>query len=373
MIYADYNATTPLRPDARAAMIDVMAEPGNPSSVHRAGRNAREAIERARGRVANFLGATPESVIFTSGGTEADLLALRGSGRARVLVSAIEHEAVLAAVPELTRIPVLSNGTLDLTALEALLAISGASAIVSVMWANNETGAIQPLPEIIALARAKGALVHSDAVQAAGKVGLDFMSSGLDLMSVSAHKIGGPAGVGALLTRDGLALDPLIVGGGQERGRRSGTENLSGIVGFGAAAERAAADMVACVVGDRIAALRDRFEEKVLAGAPDARVLCQGIPRLPNTSCVVMPGVAAETQVMAMDLEGIAVSAGSACSSGKVKRSHVIDAMEPAGDAATNAIRISFGWLNTTEEVDRVVAAWLRLYKRAGGPDRRRG
>jgi cysteine desulfurase len=370
MIYADYNATTPLRPEARAAMVEILAEPGNPSSVHRAGRTARAAVEKARRQIADFLGTVPETVIFTSGGTEADLLALRGSGRARVLASSIEHDAVLAAVPKVTRVPVGRDGFLDLVALETLLAVSDEPAIVSVMWANNETGAIQPLQDVVAIAKARGALVHSDAVQAAGKLSIDFESSGLDLLSISSHKIGGPSGVGALLAREGLALDPLITGGGQERGRRSGTENLSGIVGFGAAAERAAADMTASrEETQKIGLLRDRFEEQILAAAPGARVLCLAGPRLANTSCIVMPGVAAETQVMALDLEGIAVSAGSACSSGKVKRSHVIEAMEPGGDAAASAIRISFGWLNTPGEVDRLVAAWLKLYKRAGGPD----
>lgn len=370
MIYADYNATTPLRPEARAAMVESLGEPGNPSSVHRAGRTARAALERARRQVAEFLGATPETVIFTSGGTEADLLALRGAGRARVLVSAIEHDAVLAAVPEADRIPVGSDGLVDLPALATLLDASRDPAIVSVMWANNETGAIQPLAQVIAMAKAKGALVHSDAVQAAGKVGIDFAASGLDMVSVSAHKIGGPAGIGALLLREGLALDPLITGGGQERGRRSGTENLSGIVGFGAAAERASAGLLeGSGVIEHIARLRDHLEARIITAAPGARVLCQAVPRLANTSCIVMPAMAAETQVMALDLEGIAVSAGSACSSGKVKRSHVIEAMEPGGDAATNAIRVSLGWMNTVEEVDRLVDAWLRLYKRAGGSD----
>jgi cysteine desulfurase len=368
MIYADYNATTPLRPEARAAMLSVMAEPGNPSSVHGAGRTARAALERARRQVSGFLGANPETVIFTSGGTEADLLALRGTGRARALISAIEHDAVLAALPEASPIPVGPDGLVDLTALGSLLDASRDPAIVSVMWANNETGAIQPLGEVIALAKARGALVHSDAVQAAGKVEIDFASTGLDLMSVSAHKIGGPPGVGALLAREGLALDPLMTGGGQERGRRSGTENMPGIVGFGAAAERAAADLrEPAREMQTVARLRDRFEARIRAAAPDARVLCQDVARLPNTSCVVMPGMAAETQVMALDLAGIAVSAGAACSSGKVKRSHVIEAMEPGGDAAANAIRVSLGWMNTAEEVDRLVEAWLRLYKRAGG------
>ncbi len=366
MIYADYNATAPLWPEARDAMLQAMEEPGNPSSVHGAGRRARAALEKARRSVAGLLGAVPETVTFTSGGTEADLLALRGSGRQRVIISAIEHEAVLAAVPKAERIPVGCDGRVDLAALRAILESGTRPALVSVMWANNETGAIQPLAEVIALAREHGALVHSDAVQAAGKVAIDFAASGLDLMSVSAHKIGGPAGIGALLVREGLALEPQITGGGQERGRRSGTENLLGIIGFGAAAEAARHELNEGRMTAHVASVRDRFEERVLISAPGARVLCRDVPRLPNTSAIMMPGMAAETQVMAFDLEGMAVSAGSACSSGKVKRSHVIEAMEPGGAAAAWTVRFSFGWLSTEADADRLADAWLRLYKRAG-------
>lgn len=363
-VYLDYNATTPLRAEARAAMLAVMGETGNPSSVHRGGRAARARLETARRRVAAFVGAPPETVVFTSGGTEADILALRGSGRHRVLISAIEHDAVLAAIPEAERIPVTPDGIVDLGALERKLAGRSEPAIVSVMWANNETGAVQPISDVVSVAQAHGALVHADAVQAAGKLTLDFSASGLDMMSLSAHKIGGPPGVGALLVRDGVALAPAIVGGGQERGRRSGTENLPGIVGFGAAAEA----VVAAAPGEveAVRALRDRLESALLSAIPDLRILCRGMPRLGNTSAIVMPGVPAETQVMALDLEGVAVSAGSACSSGKVTRSHVIDAMEPDGVAAACTIRVSLGWENTEADVDRLVEAWLRLYKRAG-------
>lgn len=372
MIYADHNATTPLRDEAREAMLAVMATPGNPSSVHRAGRAARAVLESARRSVAALLGAPAETVVFTSGGTEADLMALAGTGRKRVLVSAIEHDAVLA-VPGVERVPVLSNGLIDLAALEAGLGAEAEPALISVMWANNETGAVQPLADIVALARAHGALVHSDAVQAVGKLPVDFTASGLDMMSVSAHKIGGPPGVGALLVREGLTLDPLITGGGQERGRRSGTENLVGIAGFGAAADAVARER-ASAAGEgetgRVAALRDRLESRILEAAPGARVLCRDVPRLANTSCIVMPGMPAETQVMALDLEGIAVSAGSACSSGKVKRSHVVAAMEPDGTAAETTIRVSLGVLNTEEEIDRLADAWLRLYKRAEAQNR---
>ncbi len=362
-VYLDYNATAPIRPEARAAMLDAMSAAGNPSSVHGPGRAARARLEAARRRIADFLGAAPGNVVFTSGGTEANLIALRGSGRRRVLVSAIEHAAVLGAAPGAGRVPVGRDGLVDLGALDAMLAASGEPALVSVMWANNETGAIQPVAGVVEVARRHGALVHSDAVQAAGKLPLDFAASGLDAMSVSAHKLGGPPGVGALLVAEGAPVSPLAAGGGQERGRRAGTENLPGVAGFAAAVEAAAADPGEAA---RVRAPRDGFEARLAAAAPEARILCREVERLGNTSCVVMPGVAAETQVMALDLEGIAVSAGAACSSGKVRRSHVVDAMEPEGEAAGCALRVSFGRTNGPEDVERVVAAWLRLYKRAG-------
>ncbi len=363
VVYLDHNATTPIDPAACTAMLDAVSVHGNPSSVHETGRLARDRLERARRQVARFLGARPEHLIFTSGGTEADLLALRGVPARYCIVSAIEHDAVLAAVPDAYRLPVTAQGIVDLAALEHVLESVDDPAVVSVMWANNETGAIQPIRDVVRICRAHGALVHSDAVQAAGKLPINFLKSGIDMLSVSAHKFGGPPGVGALLVRNTVALIPLHPGGGQERGRRSGTENLPGIAGFGAAAEAAGwtlPDM------ERVCALRDRLEAQLLASAPDARVLCADVERLPNTSCVVMPGVAAETQVMAFDLEGLAVSAGSACSSGKVSRSHVIDAMEPNSDAAVCAVRISLGRQNVDADIDRLVSAWLALYKRLG-------
>lgn len=361
-VYLDHNATAPLRAEARAAMLDAMDGGGNPSSIHGQGRAARARMERSRRQVAAFLGAPPEGVIFTSGGTEADILALRGTGRRRLVVSAIEHDAVLAAVPDPVRVPVSPSGVVDLAALDAILAAGDEPALVSVMWANNETGVIQPVADVAAIARRHGALVHSDAVQAAGRLSISFTESGLDLMSVSGHKIGGPPGIGALLVREGIALTPVATGGGQEKGRRSGTENLPGIDGFAAATEAAgSAEEIA-----RVRAIRDAFEARLLAAVPTARILGRDVDRVMNTSAVVMPGVSAETQVMALDLAGIAVSAGAACSSGKVTRSHVIEAMEPNGDAAGSTIRVSFGWTNTAGDADRVADAWIDLYKRAG-------
>ena len=359
-IYLDYNATTPLRPEAREAMLDVLGPPGNPSSVHGYGQKARFRIETARAAVAELAGARPEEVIFTSGGTEANAMALRRDYPS-VLVSATEHAAVLEAVPDAIRIPVDGNGVIDLAALESQLARSPEGTLVSVMAANNETGVCQPLPEIITLARKYGALVHSDAVQAFGKVPFDFSALGLDMMSVSAHKIGGPTGTGALIQREGIAANPLTRGGGQEKNRRPGTENLPGAVGFGAAAA------VARDVGashQKALSLRQKLEKTIEENAPDAVIFGRAAERLPNTTALAMPGHAAETQVMALDLAGIAVSAGAACSSGKVRSSHVLEAMG-AGDLAGHSIRISWGWASSEDDIDRLAERWLDLYKQA--------
>jgi cysteine desulfurase len=351
--YLDHNATSPLRPVAFDAMVEALNAGGNPSSIHKPGRAARARIDNARKQVAGLVGALPGEVVFTSGGTEANNMALRGHGR--VLVSAIEHESVLKAVPDAERIAVDGNGVIDLAALERLL--SHKPALVSVMFANNETGVIQPIAEIARLARAAGALVHCDAVQAAGKVPVDLHGLGVDYLSLSAHKLGGPTGVGALVVRDGAPLAADRVGGGQESWRRAGTENVAGVAGFGAAAE-------ASQGGLDVTALRDRIE----ASLP-GRVHGDRAPRLPNTTCISMPGVRAETQVMALDLAGVAVSAGSACSSGKVTRSAVLTAMGIDLAEADSAIRISCGWNTVFEDIDRLIAAWQGLYIRVTQSD----
>lgn len=361
-VYLDHNATTPLCNAAREAMSAALAETGNPSSVHGFGRAVRARMEAARRDVASLVDARNADVWFTSGGTEANALAVAGVGRTRILVSAIEHDSVLAQTPDEARIPVDQSGVVDLAALARMLDASDDPVLVSVMWANNETGAVQPIAEVVSLAHARGGLVHCDAIQAAGRLPVSFAETGLDLMSVSAHKLGGPAGIGALIARKGLALTPLIKGGGQEQGRRSGTENLIGIAGFGAGAKTAEQSRG---LWQTVARLRDGLERKIQETAQTARVMGGEAVRLANTSCITMPGVAAETQVMALDLAGFAVSAGSACSSGKVKRSHVLDAMEPDGEAAETAIRISLGLDTTEEEIDRLVDAWLELYKRS--------
>ena len=359
--YLDWNATAPLRAEVAAAMAEALARTGNPSSVHRWGRAARQAIGRARGQVAALVGAAPAEVIFTSGGTEANHLALLGMRERRVLISAIEHDSVREAVPEATLIPVTSAGVVDLAALEALLAAERRPALVSIMLANNETGAIQPVAEAAAIARTREALVHCDAIQGAGKLPVDFRALGVDLMSISAHKLGGPQGVGALVAREGVALTALQRGGGQERGRRAGTENGPGIVGFGVAAELAAREKLSSAA---IAKLRDRAETALTAVAPDAPVFAKESPRLPNTLSIGMPGVPASTQVMALDLAGVMVSSGAACSSGKVRRSHVLSAMGASREETESAIRVSLGWSTTPAEVERLVDAWAALYRR---------
>jgi len=359
--YLDWNATAPLRPEARAAMDAALDRCGNPSSVHRAGRAAKRFLEQARSELAALAGALPEQVVFTSGGTEANALALGGFPARRLIVSAIEHDSVLANAPGAARIRVSREGVADLASLEALLARDKSPALVSLMLANNETGVIQPVTEAAKLAHAHGALFHCDAIQAAGKQPLDFRALGCDLMTLSAHKFGGPMGVGALIIAAGIEITPLVRGGGQERGRRAGTENLSGIVGFGAVCTTAAAGIPHY---RRVAELRDRAETRLREIAPDAVVFGAEAPRLPNTLCIAMPGVPAATQVMALDLAGIMVSAGSACSSGKVKRSHVLEAMGAPENLSECAIRITLGWSTSEAEIDRLAEAWGTLYAR---------
>ncbi len=363
--YLDWNATAPLRPEAVAAMSEALRRWGNPSSVHRRGRAARQIIERAREAVAGLLGdADPSDVIFVSGGTEANHLALLGAGRERVLVSAVEHDSVRSAVPAAEIIPVGPDGIVALDALDRLLGADLRPALVSVMYANNETGVIQPIAEIASIARRHGALFHCDAVQAAGKIALEVGAIGADLVTLSAHKIGGPPGVGALVVTGGVDLAPLLRGGGQEHRRRAGTENLPGIAGFAAAAAAAAVEIA---VYDEVATLRDGLEAEIAAIAPEAVVLGAAAPRLPNTSAIAMPGVAAETQVVALDLDGVMVSAGAACSSGKVGPSHVLAAMGVGPEIAASTIRVSLGWSSNEAEIDHFLRAWTALYRRCRG------
>jgi cysteine desulfurase len=352
-LYLDANATEPLRPEARAAALAAMDLAGNPSSVHGAGRAARRVLEAARERLAALFGGTAADLVFTAGGTEANALAVRGldAGR-RVLVGATEHPAVLAAAPEAAILPVLSDGTLDLAALER--ALEGPPALVCLMAANNETGVLHPIAAAAALCRAHGALLHVDGVQAAGRVKLALGEA--DSLALSGHKLGGPKGAGALLLRPGLAPAPVIAGGGQERGRRGGTEPLPAIAGMAAAAE--AADLAAAA---RLGALRDAIEAFCLSRG--AVIAGAGAPRLPNTTSLVLPGIPAETQVIALDLAGVRVSAGAACSSGKVGRSHVLEAMGLGAEAGC-AIRVSLPWNAPEDAAERFIAAWGSMRER---------
>jgi cysteine desulfurase len=363
--YLDWNATAPVRAEAAAAMSEALHRWGNPSSVHRRGRAARQIIERAREAVADLLGdVDPSGVVFVSGGTEANHLALLGAGRERVLVSAVEHDSVRYAVPAAEIIPVGPDGIVALGELDRLLGADLRPALVSVMYANNETGVIQPVAAIASIAGRHGALFHCDAVQAAGKVAFEVDTLGADLVTLSAHKIGGPPGVGALVVTGGVELAPLLRGGGQEHRRRAGTENLPGIAGFAAAAAAALAE---AAVYNRVAGLRDGLEMEIAAIAPEAVVLGAAAPRLPNTSAIAMPGVAAETQVVALDLDGVMVSAGAACSSGKVGPSHVLAAMGVDPAIAASTIRVSLGWSSSEAEIDHFLQAWTALYRRCHG------
>ena len=358
--YLDHNATTPLRDEVREAMAAVLGPPSNPSSVHGFGQRARLLVEEARESLAERVGAKPEEVVFTSGGTEANAMALNRP-----------CPAVLDAAPSAHRLPVDREGRLELAALADWLgsqrdAGAGEGAGIALMLANNETGAIQPVAEAAAVAAEHGAWLHCDAVQGLGKMTVDFAAMGIDSMALSAHKIGGPTGVGALVLREGVAAHPLARGGGQEKNRRPGTENVAGIVGFGVAASLA--DPGAFEAHCR--PLQELLEGMLHDEAPGAVVFSQSAERLANTSAIAMPGRTAETQVMAFDLEGFAVSAGAACSSGKVGSSHVLEAMEagrPAeaeGGLAGHAIRVSTGLDTGGDEVRRLAEAWLRLYKR---------
>ena len=365
-VYMDHNATTAVRPEARDAVALALALTGNPSSVHGSGRTARRLVEDARDAVAALVGAEPAWVVFTSGGTEANNLALRVlPKRAPILCSAVEHASVLSVMDGIVEIPVDGDGVVDLGALETLLAGEDTPALVSVMLANNETGVLQPVADVAALAHEHGALIHCDAVQAAGKMAIDFRTLGCDLMALSAHKIGGPSGVGALVVTSGvegdLALIPMLRGGGQERGRRAGTENVPGIAGFGAAARAAREGLTDFA---RLGRWRERIENCLRQHA-DSRVYGFSAPRLANTSCLTMPGVEAETQVIQFDLAGVAVSAGAACSSGKVEPSRVLAAMGVEANEAATAIRVSLGWNTTEDDADKFVEAWIQVYGQA--------
>jgi cysteine desulfurase len=368
-IYLDWNATTPLRPEARAAMALAWDIAGNPSSVHAEGREARRLVEDARAVVARAVGGQPQNVVLTSGGTEANSLALtpglrRGAGVPvqRLLVSAIEHASVLAGgrfpAEAIRTVGVTRSGVVHLERLRAMLA-DGPPALVSVMLANNETGAIQPVAEAAGIVHAAGGLLHVDAIQAFGKIPFDLASTGADLLTLSAHKLGGPKGAGALVLAEGFAgLEPLLRGGGQEQGRRAGTENVAAIAGFGAATKAALVAREADAI--RLGGLRDRLETG-LRQTPGAIVFSDDVGRLPNTVLFTTPGLKAETAVIGFDLAGIGVSSGSACSSGKVQPSHVLQAMGFSPELAQGAVRLSMGWSTSETDIDSALEAWRKL------------
>ena len=368
-VYLDWNATTPLRPEARAAILAAQDLIGNPSSVHAEGREARRLIEEARATLAAAVGAQPRNVVFTSAGTEANALALspglRGSSGGpveRLLVSAVEHASVLAGgrflSDRVALIPVTRSGVVDLDHLKRQLQ-DGPAALASIMAANNETGALQPVAEAAAIVHEAGVLLHVDAIQALGKIPFDINSIGADLATFSAHKIGGPKGVGALVMRDGIrGLEPALRGGGQELYRRAGTENIAGIAGFGAALK--AALQALPEDASRMASLRDLLEIG-LHGIAGATIFADDTARLPNTVLFTASGLKAETAVIGFDLEGVAVSSGSACSSGKVQPSHVLSAMGYDAAMAQGAVRLSLGWSTEPEDINRALEAWRKL------------
>jgi cysteine desulfurase len=371
-IYLDYSATTPVRREVREAMLPLYEERfGNPSSIHRWGREARAALEQARARLAAVLGAAPGEIVFTRGGTESDNLAILGRARhlpgQPVVCSAIEHKAVLASARAAERedhplhlLPVGADGVVDLAALSEVIAES--PAVVSLMWVNNEIGTVQPVREAAEACAAAGVAFHTDAVQAFGKMPVRVDEVPTTLLSVSAHKIGGPKGVGALFVRRGTKLEPLIHGGGHERGLRGGTEDVAGAVGFALAAELAAAEMEGEVA--RLGSLRDHLQSALLDGVPDLLVNGAAVERVPTILNVSVPGVNSEALIPSLDLEGFAVSSGSACSSGAVTPSHVLTAMGVPAEIAGPSVRFSLGHQTSAAEIERAIAAFPRLVAR---------
>ena len=357
-IYLDYNATTPIRKEVKQRMLEVMGPPLNSSSVHSYGRKAKSYLQNARNSVSNLINANNDQIIFTSGGTEANSMIMQSSKRP--LISSVEHDAVIASSFNPEFIEVNSDGVVSLNKLESKIKLINPD-IISVMWANNETGVIQPIREIVKIAKKFKIHVHCDAVQAVGKIKIDFKSSGLNSMAISSHKIGGPVGVGALIISDPFNINPIIFGGGQERGHRSGTENLIGIVGLGSASDLVSKDSELIT---NIALKQKQFEKLLRDNLCDIKIFGDNVERLPNTTCVYMPHLEANAQVIALDLEGYAVSAGSACSSGKVKSSHVLKAMN-AEFASNKSIRISSGWQNNQNDLEKLAHAYIELYKRS--------
>ncbi len=361
-VYLDYNASGLMRPAVANLMHSLMSTPGNASSIHGFGRAARKHIEKAREQVAALASTHPNYVTFTSGATEANNAVLKHFKGQRILVSAIEHPSVLESAPQAEKIPVTRDGVIDLDAFDLML--EGESpALISVMLVNNETGVIQPVAGLVKRARQKHPRVffHCDAVQAGGKIPFELAVLGVDYLSLSAHKMGGPQGAGALLCAPGSEPVPFLHGGGQEKRQRAGTENIAAIAGFGLACEIAQQELGAFA---QLATLRDNLESKLVSAAPEIVIFGQNAPRVANTSNIGLPGIAANTQLMNLDIEGIAVSSGSACSSGTVKPSHVLEAMRAGPQLTSSGLRVSMGWDTKPDDINRLAEAWLKMYSR---------
>lgn len=361
-VYLDYNASAPIRPAVADLVRVLMSVPGNASSIHSFGREARSHIEKAREQVAALADTHANYVTFTAGATEANNAVLKHFTGRRILVSAIEHPSVLAATPQAEKIPVTATGVIDLTALDKMLT-GEAPALISVMLVNNETGVIQPVEDIARLARQRhpNIYIHTDAVQAAGKIPFGLATLGVDYLSLSAHKLGGPHGVGALLCAPGAEPVPFLHGGGQEKGQRAGTENIAGIAGFGLAATMALSELSTF---QALARWRDDLEKTLQDAAPDLVIFGREAPRVANTTKIGLPGIPANTQLMNLDIEGIAVSSGAACSSGTIKPSHVLQAMGASDNLSSHALRISLGWNTQEDDLKRLAEVWLKMYSR---------
>ncbi|HXI99185.1 MAG TPA: cysteine desulfurase family protein [Gemmatimonadaceae bacterium] len=375
-IYLDHAATTPVREEVFEAMKPFYGPRfGNPSSTHRWGREARAALDEARERVGRCLGARPDEICFTSGGTEADNLAILGAwralkakGRTAVVTTPIEHKAILGAVHQTTQegaeerlLAMTRDGVIDPVSFEKL--VDEQVAVCSMMWVNNEIGSIQPIPELAAKAKSRGAMVHTDAVQAFGKVPIDAQTQEFDFLTISGHKFGAPKGIGALFIRRGTHIEPLMHGGTQDRGRRPGTENVAAAVGLARAAELTIAECEAHCA--HLRKLRERLEAGILAKIPDALIHGRGAERAPHIVNVSVPGTDSESLLMALDLRGIAASGGSACQSGSISPSHVLTAIGVRPDLASAAIRMSLGVLTTDHSVDRVIEVFPALVAKA--------
>ncbi len=365
MIYLDYNATALMKPAVIEEMTRVMNIGGNPSSVHSLGRGAKTIMEQARQTIAQVINCRPQKIIFTGGGTEANNIALKSTGMDHIITTTTEHDSILGikdnfegSVEYLT---VDEKGQISPEDLQKALEDCPKNTLVSIMLTNNETGVVQDIKTLVEITHEAGALFHTDAIQALGKIPVDFRDLSVDMMSFSAHKLSGPQGVGALVALEKIDIQSIIFGGGQEVGRRSGTENLAGIAGFGKAAGLVPENLN---IMEKLGFYRDHIEQEISNHAPDVIFYGATSKRLPNTSTILMPGVSSETQVMAFDLDGICVSSGSACASGKVKPSHVVSAMGASEEQALSTIRVSLGWNTTEQDVDAFITAWKKLYDR---------